>query len=291
MTWTLRPGALAAFRDRLHGRLVCPDDSSYDAARRVWNGRVDRRPAIIALCSDTMDVVAAVHFAHEHELVAAVRGGGHSVAGTAVCDGGLVIDLSLMKSVEIDPVGRSARAQAGVRWSELDGATQAFSLAVPGGTDSEVGIAGLTLGGGNGWLMGLYGATCDNLLAAEVVMADGRIVCASSTDNPDLFWALRGGGGNFGIVTSFRYRLYPVGPTVIGGAVLYAYKDAVKVLRHFREFGPLVPDPLTVLSLILRPPGRSAWTCRPHCTPAPTKSSTSEGVIGWMAHAEKVLVL
>jgi len=220
MTWTLRPDALAAFRDRLHGRLVCPDDRSYDAARRVWNGRVDRRPAIIALCSDTMDVVAAVHFAHEHELVAAVRGGGHSVAGTAVCDGGLVIDLSLMKSVEIDPVGRSARAQAGVRWSKLDSATQAFSLAVPGGTDSEVGIAGLTLGGGNGWLMGLYGATCDNLLAAEVVMADGRIVCASSTDNPDLFWALRGGGGNFGIVTSFRYRLRPVGPTVIGGAVL-----------------------------------------------------------------------
>ena len=256
MTWTLRPGALAAFRDRLHGRLVCPDDSSYDAARRVWNGRVDRRPAIIALCSDTMDVVAAVHFAHEHELVAAVRGGGHSVARAAVCDGGLVIDLSLMKSVEIDPVGRSARAQAGVRWSELDSATQAFSLAVPGGTDSEVGIAGLTLGGGNGWLMGLYGATCDNLLAAEVVMADGRIVCASSTDNPDLFWALRGGGGNFGIVTSFRYRLYPVGPTVIGGAVLYAYKDAMKVLRHFREFASSVPDPLTVFACLIYEAGQ-----------------------------------
>src|SRR6516165_5298408 len=251
MTWTLRPGALAAFRDRLHGRLVCPDDSSYDAARRVWNGRVDRRPAIIALCSDTMDVVAAVHFAHEHELVAAVRGGGHSVAGTAVCDGGLVIDLSLMKSVEIDPVGRTARAQAGVRWSELDRATQAFSLAVPGGTDSEVGIAGLTLGGGNGWLMDLYGATCDNLLAAEVVMADGRIVCASSTDNPDLFWALRGGGGNFGIVTSFRYRLHPVGPTVIGGAVLYAYEDALKVLRHFRDFASSAPDTLTVYACLI----------------------------------------
>ena len=137
MTWTLRPGALAAFRERLHGRLVCPDDSSYDAARRVWNGRIDRRPAIIALCWDTMDVVAAVHFAHEHELVAAVRGGGHSVAGTAVCDGGLVIDLSLMKSVEIDPVGRSARAQAGVRWSELDGATQAWGARMVGLKDPD----------------------------------------------------------------------------------------------------------------------------------------------------------
>src|SRR5262249_11437778 len=212
MTRTVRPGAVAAFRERLRGRLVCPEDSGYDAARRVWNGRIDRRPALIAFCSNTMDVVAAVRFAHEHELVAAVRGGGHGVAGTAVCDGGLVIDLSLMKSVEVDPVSRSARTQAGVRWRELDSATQAFRLAVPGGTDSEVGIAGLTLGGGNGWLMGLYGATCDNLLAAEVVMADGRIVSASSADSPDLFWALRGGGGNFGIVTSFRYRLHPVGP-------------------------------------------------------------------------------
>jgi FAD/FMN-containing dehydrogenase len=180
-----------------------------------------------------------------------VRAGGHGVAGTAVCDDGLVIDLSLMKSIEVDASDHSVRAQAGVLWGELDRATQVFHLAVPGGTDSGVGVAGLTLGGGNGWLMGLHGATCDNLLATEVVMADGRKVSASPTDNPDLFWALRGGGGNFGIVTSFGYRLHPIGPTVIGGAVLYAYEGAVKVLRHFREFSHSVPDPMTAFACLM----------------------------------------
>src|SRR5215510_4870045 len=236
MARTVPLAKMQAFKERLHGRLVCPGDNDYDRARRVWNGRIDRRPALIAFCANDADVVAAVRFAREHELLTAVRGGGHNVAGTAVCDDGLVIDLSLMKAIEVDATQRTARAQGGVRWGELDRATQAYGLAVPSGTDSEVGIAGLTLGGGNGWLMGLYGATCDNLLAANVVTADGQSVTASAAENPDLFWALRGGGGNFGIVTSFFYRLYPVGPTVIGGAILYAYRDVVKVLRNFRDF-------------------------------------------------------
>jgi FAD/FMN-containing dehydrogenase len=243
---TLSSSAVAAFRDQLRGWLVTPEDAGYDSARRVWNGRIDHRPALIAYCANQADVVSAVRFAREREQLAAVRSGGHSCAGTSVCDGGLVIDLSLMKAIEMDASGGTVRAQAGVLWAELDRATQASGLAVPGGTDSEVGIAGLTVGGGNGWLMGLYGATCDNLIAADVVMADGRSVSASDAENADLFWALRGGGGNFGIVTSLRYRLHSVGPTVMGGAVLYAYKDARQVLRGFREFTPTAPDALTV---------------------------------------------
>ena len=251
MASTLSSSAVAAFRGKLRGWLVTPEDTSYDRARRVWNGRIDRRPALIAYCANRADVVSAVRFARERELLAAVRSGGHSCAGAAVCDGGLVVDLSLMKAIEMDARGGTVRAQAGVLWAELDRATQASGLAVPGGTDSEVGIAGLTLGGGNGWLMGLYGATCDNLLAADVVMADGRSVSASDAENADLFWALRGGGGNFGIVTSFRYRLHSVGPTVIGGAVLYAYKDARQVLRGFREFTPTAPEALTVYACLI----------------------------------------
>src|SRR5262249_21223089 len=198
----IRRGAVAALRERLGGRLVSRDDTGYDKVRKVWNGRIDRRPSLVAFCADEKDVVVALRFAREHELLVAVRGGGHSCAGTAVCDDGLVIDLSLMKAIEVDAAARSAQAQGGVLWGELDRATQAFGLAVPGGTDSEVGIAGLTLGGGNGWLMAVHGATCDNLLSADVVMADGRTVAANCNENADLFWALRGGGGNFGVVTS-----------------------------------------------------------------------------------------
>jgi FAD/FMN-containing dehydrogenase len=235
----------------LRGRLVLPDDASYETARRVWNGRIDRRPALVAYCADDSDVVLAVRFAREDGVPVAVRGGGHSCAGTAVCDDGLVIDLSPMKAIAVDAAARCGSAQGGVLWGELDRATQAFGLAVPGGTDSEVGIAGLTLGGGNGWLMGLHGATCDNLLSVEVVMADASVVTADADANPDLFWALRGGGGNFGVVTSFRYQLHPVGPTVIGGAVMYSYEDASKVLRHFREFTKTAPDALTVYACLI----------------------------------------
>jgi FAD/FMN-containing dehydrogenase len=282
MTGMIRSGAVAAFREQLRGRLVCPEDVSYDTARRVWNGRIDRRPAFIAFCADERDVVASVHFARQHDLVAAVRGGGHSVAGLGVCDDGLVIDLSLMNSIDVDAASHSVRAEGGVRWGELDRATQAFCLAVPGGADSEVGIAGLTLGGGNGWLMGLHGATCDNLLAADVVMADGRIVSASPTENPDLFWALRGGGGNFGIVTSFQFRLHPVGPTVIGGAILYAYKDAVKVLRRFRDFSPSIPDPLTVFACLIYDGGQpvvAIAVC--HAMPGDNAEAAIAPLRGW----------
>src|SRR5215475_517066 len=251
MTRPIRPDAVAALRERLRGRLVSPDDTGYDTARKVWNGRIDRRPFLVVFCADDKEVVVALRFAREHELLVAVRGGGHSCAGTAVCDDGLVIDLSLMKAIEVDAAARSAQAQGGVLWGELDRATQAFGLAVPGGTDSEVGIAGLTLGGGSGWLMGVHGATCDNLLSADVVMADSRAVTANCNENADLFWALRGGGGNFGIVTSFRYRLHPVGPTVIGGAVMYAYEDALKVLSHFRDFASSTPDTLTVYACLI----------------------------------------
>jgi FAD/FMN-containing dehydrogenase len=251
MTRTLHHGLVAAFREQLCGRVVCPLDAGYDKARRVWNGRIDRRPALIAFCANEGDVMSAVRFARDHDLLAAVRCGGHGTAGTAVCDGGLVIDLSHMKAIEVDAAGCTANAQGGALWRDFDRATQAFGLAVTGGTDSEVGIAGLTLGGGNGWLMGLHGATCDNLLGADLITADGQVVTTNSTENPDLLWALRGGGGNFGIVTSLRYRLYPVGPTVIGGAIMYAYKDVEKVLRHFRDFAlSPVPDPLTVFACL-----------------------------------------
>jgi len=250
-------GAVAAFRERLRGRLVAPQDAGYDAARKVWNGRIDRRPALVAFCADQDEVAAAVRFAREHDILVSVRGGGHSCAGTAVCDDALVIDLSPMKTIKVDAAARSARAQGGVLWGELDRATQAFGLAVPGGTDSEVGIAGLTLGGGNGWLMGLHGATCDNLLSADLVMADGNSLAANSSENADLFWALRGGGGNFGIVTSFHYRLHPIGPMVIGGAVTYAYEDALEVLRHFRNFVGSAPDALTVYACLLYDGGRA----------------------------------
>src|SRR5262249_33179970 len=253
----LQPRAVRLLRERLHGRLISPGDADYNTARKVWNGRIDRHPALVAFCANEADVVTSVEFARENAFRLAVRGGGPSCAGTAVFDGSLVSDLSLMKWIEVDAAARSARAQGGVLWGELDRATQAFGLAVPGGTDSEVGIAGLTLGGGNGWLMGLHGATCDNLLSADVVMADGNSLAGNSSENGDLFWALRGGGGNFGIVTSFHYRLHPIGPMVIGGAVTYAYEDALEILRHFRNFVGSASDALTVYACLLYDGGRA----------------------------------
>ncbi|MGH3147705.1 MAG: FAD-binding protein, partial [Rubrobacter sp.] len=196
------------------GRLITPDDQGYDEVRSVWNGAIDRRPEYVARCLSAGDAAAALRFAREHDLPISVRGGGHGVAGTAVCDDGLVIDLSCMKGIEVDPAARTARAQGGVLWGELDAATQAFGLATTGGTMSQTGIAGLTLGGGIGWLMRRHGLTIDNLLEAEVVTSEGQLMTASEQERPDLFWGLRGGGGNFGIATSFTYRLHPVGPQV-----------------------------------------------------------------------------
>jgi FAD/FMN-containing dehydrogenase len=241
-----------AFDGAFAGELIGPRDGRYEAARRVWNGMVDRSPAVIARCADDEDVVAALRFAREHGLPLAVRGGGHNVAGNAVCDGGVVIDLSAMKRIQVDAAAGTARAQPGVLLGELDRATQAFGLATPTGNVSMTGVAGLTLGGGLGWIARKYGPACDNLLAANVVTADGDRVRAGADANPDLLWGLRGGGGNFGVVTSFEYRLHPVGPQVIAGGVVHAFADAPEVLRFFADYVATAPDELSVVASTFR---------------------------------------
>jgi len=251
---TLDEVAIADVSRRFRGALIRPGDASYDAARRVWNGAIDRRPALIARCTGAADVRAAVRFARERDLVVAVRGGGHNVAGTAVCDGGIVIDLLPMKGLWVDPRARVARAQPGLLWGEFDHETQPFGLATPGGIISHTGIAGLTLGGGLGWLMRRYGLTADNLLSADVVTADGGLVRASADEHPDLFWGLRGGGGNFGIVTSFEYRLHAVGPTVLAGLMLYPAARAREVLSLYRDYIASAPDELMTLVVLRKAP-------------------------------------
>ena len=229
------------FADGLRGRLVLPGQGEYDEARRVWNGMIDRRPALIARCPGPADVLAAVRFARDHRLLVSIKGGGHNITGNAVCEGGLMIDLSPMKSVRVDPAGRTARAEAGLTWGEYNRETQAFGFASTGGVVSTTGIAGLTLGGGLGWLMGKHGLSCDNLISADLVTADGELVTASADQNSDLFWGLRGGGGNFGIVTSFEYRLHPVGP-VLAGMVLHPMAQAREVMCFYRDFARGCPD-------------------------------------------------
>ena len=237
------------------GQLITADHADYDAARAVWNGAVHRRPRLIARCSGTADVAAAVCFARHNDLEIAVRGGGHNVAGTAVCDGGIVIDLSAMRAVWVDPAGRTALVQGGALWGDVDRETQAHGLATTGGIVGHTGVAGLTLGGGIGFLMRKHGLSIDNLLAAEVVSAEGSILQASADEHPDLFWALRGGGGNFGVVTTFRFALHPVGPTVVAGPVFWAADDTADVLRFHRDFIAEAPDELgTVVRLGTVPP-------------------------------------
>ena len=261
---TLTPGGMEAdgpinaahletLRQSFQGELIQSGHDGYDAARRVWNGNIDRRPALIARCTGASDVQRAVEFARLHDLRVSVRGGGHSAPGYGTNDGGLVIDMSPMKDIRVDPQSRTVRAEGGVLWSELDRATQAFGLATTGGTVSSTGIAGLTLGGGLGWLMGKHGLTVDNLLSADVVTADGVFRRANATDNPDLFWALRGGGGNFGVVTSFEYRLHPV-TQVLGGLVLYPLEQATDVLRFYRDFCPSLPDEAEAFAALLTAP-------------------------------------
>jgi FAD/FMN-containing dehydrogenase len=231
------------------GELLRPGDTGYDEARRVWNGAIDRRPEVIARCTSPSDVATAVRMARERGLPLAVRGGGHGVGGLSVCDGGLVADLAPLKAIAVDPRTRTARAGAGVLWGELDAATQEHGFATVGGIVTHTGIAGLTLGGGIGWLMRRHGATVDNLLDADLVTVDGEQIRA--TDDPELFWGLRGGGGNFGIVTSFEYRLHEVG-TVVAGPLYFALEDAPEVLRGYRDFAAGAPDELTTI-LNLRP--------------------------------------
>jgi FAD/FMN-containing dehydrogenase len=238
------------------GKLIGSRDGGYESARRVWNGMVDRRPAMIARCAGEDDAVAALAFARERGLPVAVRAGGHNVAGNAVCDGGVVIDLSGLKDIVVDPQRCSAVVAPGVLLGELDRATQAFGLATPTGNVSMTGAAGLTLGGGLGWIARKHGPACDNLLSARVVTAGGERVIASAEENPELLWGLRGGGGNFGVVTSFEYRLHPVGPQVIAGGVLHAFSDAPDVFRFFADFVATAPDELSVTASTFRaPPG------------------------------------
>src|SRR5438128_3003308 len=221
----LEEAAVQGFADSLRGSLLRPGDGGFDEARKVWNGMIDRRPALIARCAGAADVISAVRFARTHGLLVSVRGGGHNITGNAVCEGGLMIDLSPMKSVRVDPVGRTARAEAGLTWGEYNRETQPFGLASTGGVVSTTGIAGLTLGGGLGWLMGKHGLSCDNLLSADIVTADGEFLTASPESHPELFWGLRGGGGNFGVVTSFEYQLHPVQP-VLAGMVVHPMAQA-----------------------------------------------------------------
>ncbi len=235
------------------GTLLTPQSAGYDDARRVWNGAIDRRPAFIARCRTAEDVAAALDLARRHDLAVAVRGGGHSIPGWSVCDGGLVVDLTEMKGIRIDPAARTAVVQPGVNWGELDAAAQQHGLATPGGEISHTGIAGLTLGGGIGWLSRMHGLACDNLIAVQLVTADGEIRDVDDTSDPDLMWGLRGGGGNFGVVTSFTYRLHPVGP-VPGGVVFFPGVRAPEVLRLYRDLGAVAPRELSLAAVQVTAP-------------------------------------
>jgi len=253
MTDQLASETIEAFKTSLRGALLCPGDNGYDDARRLWNAMIDRRPALIVRCAGVADVIQAVQFARTHDLLVAVRGGGHNVAGNAVCDDGLMIDLSPMKSVHVDPTARTARAEGGVTWGEFDHETQTFGLATTGGVIPSTGVAGLTLGGGIGWLMGSYGLSCDNLLSVDIVTADGQLLKASANENPDLFWGVRGGGGNFGVVTSFEFQLHPVSQ-ILGGMVIHTLENAREVLQFYREFTRTAPPELVCTAGLLTSP-------------------------------------
>ena len=252
----LEEAVVQEFAANLRGELIRPEDQGYDSTRAVFNGMIDKRPAMIVRCAGTADVILGVNFARTHDLLLSVHGGGHSVAGNAVCDGGLMLDLSPMKGVRIDPARRSAQAQAGMTLGEFDHETQALGLATTLGVVSVTGIAGLTLGGGLGWLNGKYGLACDNLLSADVVTADGQLLTASDEENEDLFWGIRGGGGNFGVVTSFKYQLHPVGP-VLGGGLRYSAVQARDFLRFYHEFASTCPDELSTAASLGHAPDDS----------------------------------
>lgn len=238
----LNKSTLEPFSEDIRGTVLTPDDDGYEEARTVWNGMIDKEPAVIARCTGAADVITAVNFAREHDLLLAVKGGGHNVAGNAVCDDGLMIDLSAMNSVRVDPHAQTARVGGGAVWGDVDHETQAFGLATTGGIVSTTGVAGLTLGGGLGYLARKYGLAHDNLRSVDLVTADGELVHASEDENPELFWGIRGGGGNFGIVTSFEFNLHEVGPEVLAGLIVHPYDDAAAVLRFYRDFMTDAPN-------------------------------------------------
>lgn len=234
------------FGTDFQGDLLSPGDAGYDEARQIWNAMIDRKPALIARCRSPEDVVQAVRWARNEKMLVSIRGGGHNIAGNAVCDDGLMIDLSLLRAVQVDPSTRRATVQPGCTLADFDAAAQAHGLATPLGINSTTGVAGLTLGGGFGWLSRKYGMTIDNLLSADVVTADGNQLRASETENADLFWGLRGGGGNFGVVTSFEFQLHPVGPEVLSGLIVFPFEQAKSVITQFARFTETMPDDLNV---------------------------------------------
>ena len=246
--------ALDELRGGLRGTLCLPGEPGYDTARTIWNAMIDRHPAAIVRAAGAADVMRAVGIAREHQLLLSVRGGGHNIAGNAVCEGGLMLDLTPMKSVRVDPRARTARVEPGVTLGEFDREAQAFALATPLGINSTTGIAGFTLGGGFGWISRKYGLTVDNLLSVDVVTADGKLVHANAKENPDLFWALRGGGGNFGVVTSFEFQLHPVGPQVISGLIVHPFAQARKLLEGYRQFVASAPEDVTAWVVLRKAP-------------------------------------
>ncbi len=245
---------VAAFSSRLHGELLRPGHNGYEGARKVWNGMIDKRPALIVRCAGVGDVAEAVRFAREQDLLSSVRGGGHNISGKAVCDGGLMIDLSGMRSVQVDPVKRTARVEGGALLGDLDREAQAFSLATTAGVVTHTGVGGLTLGGGVGRLARKHGLACDNLLGVEVVTAAGEVLRASAAENEDLFWGVRGGGGNFGVVTAFELQLHPVGPGVLGGKIVHRLAEARAALEFYHEYARTAPDELSADAIFLTSP-------------------------------------
>ena len=250
----LTDSVLRQLRSAVHGSVLTPVDAAYDTTRQVFNAMIDRRPAVIVRCADAAAVAAAIRFAREHALPISVRGGGHSVSGKAVCDNGLMIDLEPMKAIRVEPEHQTAHAEPGVRLGEFDRATQAHGLATTLGVATDTGIAGLTLGGGLGWLNGKFGLACDNVLSFQVVTAEGTLLTVNAQQHPDLYWALRGGSGNFGVVTSFEYQLHRVGPTILGGMIAFPFTRAIEVLRAFLDFSASAPDDLSTIGALLTLP-------------------------------------
>jgi FAD/FMN-containing dehydrogenase len=251
---TVDDAALSALDGTLSGRLIRPGDPDYDEARALWNAMIDRRPGVIARVRDVSDVARSVRFAKDHDLLLAIKGAGHNIAGRGVCDGGMVIDFAEMKNIDVDPGSRIARVEAGCTLGDLDAATQPHGLAIPVGINSTTGIAGLTLGGGFGWLSRKHGLTVDSLRSAQVVTADGEEITASETENPDLFWAIRGGGGNFGVVTSFDFALHPLGPEIFSGLVIHSFDQAEPILKEYRRVVAGAPDEVTTWAVLRKAP-------------------------------------